>query len=238
MYLEAEKESYILSHCISPIKRTLSPPDFYTTCCETAGQCEYMNNRFISSAWQGDRKGDVKLRFRSEPRIKATKAFLTWIGEFVLGVATHRPHTDTHTHVNTHATSLEQHVVQSSADGCQDTVGLVISSQQKMWRKKKGKKSLQPAHTHWVSCLQQWSDAPIFTSWTAISLSFRTNMVKRNICQALEKTTTGNQESHNSFTHLSLLTLFSYEWFSVFGPQFLLPRPVFVFPALWNRCCE
>lgn len=50
MYLEAEKESYILSHCISPIKRTLSPPDFYTTCSETAGQCEYMNNRFISSA--------------------------------------------------------------------------------------------------------------------------------------------------------------------------------------------
>lgn len=64
--------------------------------------------------------------------------------------------------------SLEQHVVQSSADGCQDTVGLVILSARlssKMWRrgegrrevgrerekKKEKKKRLQLARTHRVS---------------------------------------------------------------------------------------
>lgn len=73
-----------------------------------------MNNRFISSAWQGDCKGEVKLRFRPKPGIKQWKLFWhvnRWVCLFVCEAGVRLPLTHTHTCVNTHTPSLEQHVV-------------------------------------------------------------------------------------------------------------------------------
>lgn len=150
-------------------------PDFSTTCserCKPSRHREYMNNRSSSSAWQGDYKGEVKLRSTSQPRIKQRKISLKcWCVS-----ASQQPHTHTLTHTESGA-ACGPCREQSWADGCQDTVGLVISSQLKMKKKKgKKKKTASSSLAHRVNRSQQRSDASLVTTHE-IGLYFVARMV-------------------------------------------------------------
>ena len=115
-----------------------------------------MNITWISSSRQGEHKGKVKVRFISEPCMKQWKLTLTQM--CVGGSRTMATCTFTHTHTRSHIESgaaCGPSREQSSADGCQVTVGLVISSPQKMW----GEKKKHPACSHRAS---------IFTTWAKI----------------------------------------------------------------------
>lgn len=187
-------------------------PDFSTTCserCKPSRHREYMNNRSSSSAWQGDYKGEVKLRSTSQPRIKQRKISLKcWCVS-----ASQQPHTHTLTHTESGA-ACGPCREQSWADGCQDTVGLVISSQLKM-KKKKGKKkknSIQLTRTPGQSLTTAIRCFTCYYSWD----------------WSLFCGTDGKRDSLSFKASLSPLTLLSYECVAfsfVFGPQLLLARP-------------
>lgn len=153
------------------------------------------------------------------------------------------PLTHTHTCVNTHTPSLEQHVVHPESRARLMVARILLAwwyrllvSAEDVGEKKK--KHPVCSHTGSVAYNSNLMHQSLLPEQQSVSrcINCRAHMV-------ITKKASQSQQEITTYSHFSLLTVFSYKWFAssfLFSPQFLLLASSLVFilscsvkPLLW-----